>query len=80
MKVAVMGAGAVGGYYGGVLARDGVDVTLICRGAQRDAIRERGLRVDSHWGQFTVNPFATDDPGEVGYGRSGPALREALLE
>ena len=66
MKVAVMGAGAVGGYYGGVLARDGVDVTLICRGAKRDAIRERGLRVESHWGQFTVNPFATDDPGEVG--------------
>ena len=66
MKVAVMGAGAVGGYYGGVLARDGVDVTLICRGAQRDAIRSAGLRVDSHWRQFTVNPFATDDPGEVG--------------
>ena len=66
MKVAVMGAGAVGGYYGGVLARDGVDVALICRGAQRDAIRSAGLRVDSHWGQFKVNPFATDDPGEVG--------------
>ncbi len=66
MKVAVMGAGAVGGYYGGVLARDGVDVALICRGAQKDAIRGKGLSVDSHWGQFTVNPFATDNPGEVG--------------
>ncbi len=66
MKVAVMGAGAVGGYYGGVLARDGVDVTLICRGAHRDAIVSNGLRVDSHWGQFTVNPAATDDPGDVG--------------
>ena len=66
MKVAVMGAGAVGGYYGGVLARDGVDVTLICRGSHRDAIRSAGLRVDSHWGGFNVNPIATDDPGEVG--------------
>ncbi len=66
MKVAVMGAGAVGGYYGGVLARDGVDVTLICRGAHRDAIVSNGLRVDSNWGQFTVRPAATDDPGDVG--------------
>ena len=66
MKVAVMGAGAVGGYYGGVLARDGLDVTLICRGAHRDAIVSKGLRVDSHWGQFEVSPAATDDPGDVG--------------
>ena len=66
MKVAVMGAGAVGGYYGGVLAKDGVDVTLICRGAHRDAIRSAGLRVDSHWGEFNVSPAATNDPGEVG--------------
>ena len=66
MKVAVMGAGAVGGYYGGVLARDGIDVTLICRGAHRDAIVRSGLRVDSHWGEFTVSPAATDYPGEVG--------------
>ena len=66
MKVAVMGAGAVGGYYGGVLARDGLDVTLICRGAHREAIVSKGLRVDSHWGQFEVSPAATDDPGDVG--------------
>ena len=66
MKVAVMGAGAVGGYYGGVLAKDGVDVTLICRGAHRDAIRSEGLNVDSHWGEFKVSPAATNDPGEVG--------------
>ena len=66
MKVAVMGAGAVGGYYGGVLAKDGVEVALICRGAHRDAIRSDGLRVDSHWGEFKVSPAATNDPGEVG--------------
>ena len=66
MKVAVMGAGAVGGYYGGVLAKDGVEVTLICRGPHRDAIRSDGLRVDSHWGEFKVSPAATNDPGEVG--------------
>jgi 2-dehydropantoate 2-reductase len=61
-----MGAGAVGGYYGGVLAKHGEDVTLICRGAHRDAIVWHGLKVKSHWGEFTVKPRATADPGEVG--------------
>ncbi len=66
MKIAVMGAGAVGGYYGGVLAKRGEDVTLICRGAHRDAILQDGLRVRSHWGDYTVKPKATADPKEVG--------------
>ncbi|MEX0761161.1 MAG: 2-dehydropantoate 2-reductase [Dehalococcoidia bacterium] len=66
MKVAVMGAGAVGGYFGGVLARNGEDVTLICRGAHRDAIVKDGLKVSSHWGDFTVSPAATPDPSKVG--------------
>jgi 2-dehydropantoate 2-reductase len=66
MKIAVMGAGAVGGYYGGVLAKHGEDVTLICRGAHRDAIAKNGLHVKSYWGDFTVRPKATPDPREVG--------------
>jgi 2-dehydropantoate 2-reductase len=66
MKIAVMGAGAVGGYYGGVLAKYGEDVTLICRGAHREAIVRSGLHVKSHWDDFTVNVKATPDPREVG--------------
>lgn len=66
MKVAIMGAGAVGGYFGGALARDGVDVSLIARGAHADAINKSGLDVDSHWGKFNVKVPATPDPAEVG--------------
>ncbi len=61
MKVLVMGAGAVGGYFGGVLARRGEDVTLIARGEQLKAIRERGLRVESAaHGAFVVRPRAVE--------------------
>ncbi len=66
MKVAVIGAGAVGGYYGGALAKAGLEVALICRGAHRDAIVSDGLRVTSNWGDYTVTPQATPDSGEVG--------------
>ena len=66
MRIAVMGAGAVGGYFSGVLANQGEDVTLIARGAHRDAIVKNGLKVDSHWGGFNVKVAATPDPAEVG--------------
>jgi 2-dehydropantoate 2-reductase len=66
MRIAVMGAGAVGGYFGGVLANQGEDVTLIARGAHGEAITKNGLKVDSHWGNFTVNVPVTDDPSTVG--------------
>ena len=66
MWIAVVGAGAVGGYYGGTLAKHGEQVTLICRGAHRDAIVRDGLHVSSHWGNFTVQVPATADPHEVG--------------
>ena len=62
MRIAVMGAGAVGGYFGGLLARAGNEVTLVTRGAHLEAIRSEGLHVKSHWGDFTVSPDATDDP------------------
>ena len=66
MRIAVMGAGSVGGYLGGMLARGGHDVSLIARGAHLAAIRERGLRVVRDSEEFTVNCAATDNPADVG--------------
>ena len=67
MRIAVFGTGGVGGYFGGRLAQAGVDVTFIARGAHLQAIQEKGLRVDSLLGDFTVHPAqATSDPGRVG--------------
>lgn len=67
MRVAVVGAGGVGGYFGGRLAQAGIDVTFIARGATLQALRERGLRVDSIKGDFSLAPVqATDDPATVG--------------
>ena len=67
MNIAIYGAGGVGGYYGGVLARAGHEVSLVARGAHLAAIRRTGLRVRSPGGDFDVRPaVATDDPGEIG--------------
>ncbi len=66
MKVAVMGAGAVGGYFGGLLARGGADVSFIARGKHLDALRTQGLTVKSVKGDFSIRVRATDDPREVG--------------
>lgn len=67
MKIAVMGTGGVGGYYGGLLARAGRDVTFIARGSHLRAIRERGLQVKSVFGDFRIEPAsATDNPASVG--------------
>lgn len=67
MDIAVMGAGGVGGYFGGLLARAGHNVTFIARGPHLAAIRRNGLRVESgNDGNFTVPGNATDNPAEVG--------------
>ena len=67
MNIAVMGAGGVGGYFGGLLARAGNDVTFIARGPHLDAMRANGLRViSSNDGEFVVSGKATDDPAEAG--------------
>jgi len=67
MSIAVLGAGGVGGYYGGLLARSGQDVTFVARGKHLQAIRERGLLVQSVHGDFAVPPAqATDEPAEIG--------------
>ena len=56
MKVAVMGAGAVGCYYGGMLARAGHEVTLIGRAQHMDAVRRRGLRLETSSFDESVAP------------------------
>lgn len=66
MRIAVMGAGSTGGYFGGMLARGGNDVALIARGANLEAIRSKGLVVVRDDEEFTVRCQATDDPAEVG--------------
>ena len=67
MKIAVMGSGGVGGYFGARLAAAGNEVTFIARGAHLAAIRSEGLRVQSSLGDVHVNPAtATDDPTDVG--------------
>jgi 2-dehydropantoate 2-reductase len=66
MRIAVVGAGGVGGLLGGLLARSGVQVALIARGAHLRAIREQGLRVDSPRGSFTIEGVeVADDPGTL---------------
>lgn len=67
MKFAILGSGAVGGYYGAQLARAGHDVTFIARGAHLAAIREKGLEIRSPMlGDFTVQAPAEEDTARVG--------------
>lgn len=66
MRFAIVGSGAVGGYYGARLARAGHDVSFIERGAHLQAIRERGLSIRSPLGDFTVQAPAEDDPRRIG--------------
>ena len=92
MKVAVVGAGAIGAYVGASLARGGADVHLIARGAHLEALREQGVQVLSPRGDFHAHPPATDDAREVGpvdyvflglkansYASAGPLL-EPLMQ
>jgi 2-dehydropantoate 2-reductase len=66
MRVAVLGAGAIGAYVGAALHRGGTDVHLIARGAHLEAIRASGVQVMSPRGDFVARTPATDDPSEVG--------------
>ena len=66
-EIAILGSGAVGGYYGAKLARAGHDVTFIARGAHLAAIRERGLEIRSAaLGGFTSRARAEEDTSKVG--------------
>jgi len=66
MKVCVFGAGAIGGYVGALLARAGVDVSLVARGPHGQAMRENGLTLHIGDESFTVRPTVTDDPATLG--------------
>ena len=67
MKIAILGSGAVGGYYGAKLAQAGHDVTFIARGAHLAAIREHGLQIKSAaLGDFVARGRAEDDTAKVG--------------
>lgn len=67
MRIAIFGTGAVGGYFGGRLAQAGQEVVFIARGENLNAIRQKGLRVDSIEGDFTLPEVEiTDDPTAVG--------------
>jgi len=66
MRIAVMGAGGVGGCLGALLAKAGNDVSLIARGEHLKAIRANGLKLVRPNGEFVVEVNATDDPAQVG--------------
>jgi len=67
LKIAVIGAGGIGGFMGGALAKSGQDVSVIGRGKHLQAIRDRGLIVDSiSLGKFQTKVKATDQPSDVG--------------
>jgi 2-dehydropantoate 2-reductase len=91
MRVAVLGAGAIGAYVGAALARGGADVQLVARGPNLEAMRREGIRVHSPRGDFAAHPTATDDPREIGpvdvvflglkancYATSGPLLEPLM--
>src|SRR5262245_27161756 len=67
MRIAVFGAGAVGGYFGGRLAQAGHSVVFIARGGQLEARRRDGLAVASECGDFLLRPVvAIDSPVQAG--------------
>lgn len=67
MKIAILGSGAVGGYYGAKLAQSGQDVAFIARGAHLAAIREKGLEIKSPaLGDFVARARAEEDTSRVG--------------
>jgi 2-dehydropantoate 2-reductase len=67
MKIAVIGAGGVGGYFGGRLASGGTRVTFVARGEHLEAMRRNGLRVLSSLGDLHLKSVScTDDTGSIG--------------
>jgi 2-dehydropantoate 2-reductase len=67
MRIAVIGAGGIGGIYGGALAKAGADVTFVARGAHLAAIRENGLRIEGDRGETHIQPAqATADIASIG--------------
>ena len=65
MNIVVIGAGGVGGYFGGKLANAGFNVTYYARGSHLEAIKNKGLQVNSILGDFTVFANATDNLSDI---------------
>lgn len=66
MRIIVVGAGGVGGLVGGLLVRSGTDVAFVARGRQLEALRTRGLHIESPRGTFQLAPLeAAEDPSEL---------------
>lgn len=67
MKIAIMGSGGVGGYFGARLAKGGADVTFVARGAHLAAMREQGLAIIGGPGEIHLAPVnAVEDPAQIG--------------
>lgn len=67
MRIAMMGTGGVGGYFGARLAHAGHDVTFVSRGRHLEALRSKGLQVRSPLGDLHLpDPVLTDDPAQIG--------------
>ncbi len=67
MRIAVIGAGGVGGGFGAALAKAGADVTFVARGAHLAAMRANGLRIEGDRGETLIHPVqATADPAAIG--------------
>ncbi|MCC7371088.1 MAG: 2-dehydropantoate 2-reductase [Chloroflexi bacterium] len=66
MKLCIFGAGAMGGWIGGLLARQGVDVTLVARGPHLAAMRERGLTIRMNGEEFVTHPRLAESAEAAG--------------
>lgn len=66
MKIGIIGAGAIGGFFAARLAHSGHDVSVLARGASLDALRKGGLRLDSGGASLTVQVRASDDAQTLG--------------
>lgn len=83
MRIAIIGAGAIGGWLGARLAADGHDVGMVARGRTLNAIRDAGLRLTSGGETRALKVAASDDPAELGpqeivfIALKSPALAEA---
>ena len=65
MKIAIVGCGAVGGYYGAMLCRQGQDVHFLLR-SDYDAVRREGVNIRSPRGDFNVRPKCAKHPSDIG--------------
>ena len=66
MKIAIMGSGGIGGYYGAMLQNGGADVTFIARGEQLKAMQHNGIAVEGVKPLHLPKVKATDDPATIG--------------